>query len=88
MISLNKKSQAFHALNGVLVQLRVSALRKENHEKIAQVLDVLEELPRFLDSSIDQTASFERSLRHLAQLHPEYGIGLELFLREKAPGEW
>ncbi len=88
MIAASKAMQALHAFNGVLIQLRVWALRGEDKERIATVLDIVEELPRFLGSKEDQTTEFERSLRELVERFPEFGIGLERFLRESPPEHW
>ena len=85
---VSKDKQALHAINGVLVQLRVWALRGEDHKRIATVLDILEQLPRFLGSREDRGEEFEESLRELAERFPEFGIGLERFLRGSPPGSW
>ncbi|MCP3994400.1 MAG: hypothetical protein GY722_04945 [bacterium] len=88
MISKSKAAQAFHAFNGVLVQLRFWAYTKEDHKKIATVLDITEQLPRFLSSAEDQTDDFEAALREMAERFPEFGLGLQRFLREEEPGSW
>lgn len=88
MIRKDKSKQCLHALNGILVQLRTCAFQGENSSKIGKVLDIVEELPRFLASSGDKTKAYEESLRNLAEKYPEFGIGLERFLREQAPKEW
>jgi hypothetical protein len=88
MVSDRKTAQALHALNGVLVQLRAWALQGEDNMRIASVLDIVEELPRFIGSDKNQTDEFEESLRELAGRFPEFGIGLERFLRSRAPSSW
>lgn len=88
MISDNKAAQALHALNGVLVQLRAWALKGEDYNKIASALDLVEELPRFLSSTENKTKEFENSLRELAERFPEFGIGLDRFLRRSPPAYW
>jgi len=88
MVRKEKQGQALHAFNGVLVLLRRWAYLKEDSGKIATVLDIVEQLPRFIGTNEDQTEDFEESLISLAKAFPEMGIGLELFRREQAPDAW
>ena len=88
MITEDKIHHALHAINGILIQLRVWALRNEDHTKIATVLDIAEELPRFLSSAEDQTRAFEATLKNLAERFPEFSLGLERYLRKQDPGVW
>ena len=88
MISEEKTEQALHALNGVLVQLRSLALRGEDHQKIATVADIAEQLPRFISSEADQTREYELALRDLVARYPEFGHTLHRFLEERAPNRW
>lgn len=88
MITESKIHHALHAINGILIQLRVCAIRNEDHAKIAAVLDIAEELPRFLSSAEDQTRDFEASLKNLAERFSEFNLGIERFLRKQDPGVW
>lgn len=60
----------------------------EDTAKIATVLDVIEQLPRFLAAEEDHTEDFEQSLLELSRRFPELGIGLERFRRNQAPERW
>jgi len=88
MVREDKLSQALHAFNGVLIQLRHWAYLDEDTQKIAVVLDIVEQLPRFLSTSQDQTKEFEENLVLLAETFPKMGIGLDRFRWEQPPGPW
>ena len=88
MIDPEKRKQALHALNGILVQLRRITLLDADLKKIATILDLVEPIPRLISVKEDQTLALEEILIELSERYPDFGIGLELFRRERAPDPW
>lgn len=88
MIPAEKLGHALYALHGIMIALRREALEGRDLEKMATVLDLVEELPRYLAKQENMWGSYEETLEDLARRYPEFGIGLERFRLETPPPAW
>lgn len=79
MIAPEKVANALHALNAVLVTARLMAYEREDHDKIANVLDVAEYLPMLMLEAADRTAEFRGQLEGLTAEDARFGFALERF---------
>lgn len=82
MIRAEKHTQALRALQQVIIRARFLAYTKEDHWKIADLLDWAEYLPQLVIAPEDLTESYAAVLKGISERHPYcYGIFLE-FSRE------
>lgn len=79
MVCVEKKDQALHALHRVLTGARKMALEAQPTERIAEVLDWAELLPRLLAAPEDKTAEFRDALEAISEKQPELQHALSAF---------
>lgn len=79
MIESSKQKNALFALHDLTVRARFMCYKGLPHQDIAVLLDMAEQLPRFLADEGDRTAEFRRVLVELAQRIPGCGTALQRF---------
>ncbi len=79
MISQEKHRSALWALNWVLVAARLMAYQKEDHEKIADLLDLAEYLPCLMLENADRTEHFRECLSDLSKKYPSMKLAVDRF---------
>ena len=85
MIRPEKYTQALKALQMIIIRARFLAGTKEDHSKIAELLDWAEYLPQLILAAEDCTEKYTSVLKDISEEHPYcQGIFLE-FNRE--PGQ-
>ncbi|MFO0697508.1 MAG: hypothetical protein U0230_28275 [Polyangiales bacterium] len=87
MIRADEHRQALRAINYVLVYARLMAYEQASHQDLAYVLDIAEYLPMLMLEERDCTSRFRDQLEGLAARLPSFGVALERFDHEPAPGE-
>lgn len=70
MIQPDKVNNALQAIHSIFVAARFMAGTEEPHKDIARVLDYAEQLPLFIASPEDETATFRSYLEELAVMYP------------------
>lgn len=86
MIPANKIQGALFSLNAVLVLIRQMAYDERDHKTIATVLDLAEQLPRFIGETADRTQEFRVCLEDLSSRNSEFFLALERF--DNPPARW
>jgi hypothetical protein len=76
---------AFGALNAALVQLRWLAHEGVEGAVLADLLDLLEYLPRLLADTDDRTGEFRKVLVDLVARRTEFQLALDRFDRPSSP---
>ena len=87
MIEPEKVENALYALQGVLIQARKMAYDESQQERLAELLDYAEELPRLIASPKDATEAFRTALSEIAE---DYGCEfiLDRFDTALPPESW
>lgn len=67
MIKEEKFQNALYALQALLVQARSMAHEKVDHQRLAELLDDAEELPRLIAVAEDKTDDFKAALTDLSE---------------------
>lgn len=67
MITPEKCSNAFYALQGILIRARSLALDPEQAITVAELLDYAENLPRLMASQSEETSNFRAILAEVAE---------------------
>lgn len=78
MIAKDKEAAAMKALQAVLIRGRTMAYAKDDHAKIADLLDTAEYLAGMFFEQEDMTKTFRENLVTLAERH-QCGIALTKF---------
>jgi hypothetical protein len=86
MIKPEKLPNALYALQGVLVRARAIAYEGTPVRELADILDTVEMLPRFIASEKDETDTFRQYLEQIAEKH-KCAFVLQRF-DEPAPPQW
>ena len=79
MIAETKKIQALGALNWVLVQLRMLAVRDTPGQELAELLDLAEYLPRLMADPQDRTVEFRDVLLDFVRRREDFRRALDRF---------
>lgn len=79
MIRPEKYENAIRALNALLVGARLMAYERAEHDQLAEVLDVAEELPTLLIQRDDMTDYFRAALQQIVTKYPNLGVAVERF---------
>ncbi len=82
------KQHAVFALHRVLVAARMMAYEKVAHHTLADVLDVVEYLPRLLADERDKTSAYRDQLVLITGQHSLLGGVVACFDREPLPSPW
>jgi hypothetical protein len=80
MIRETDRIRAFQALNDLLVTARTMAYEKVAHERIADFLDALEELPTLILRDEDLTDEYLAALEDIVCRFPVAGVALQRIL--------
>ena len=84
MIRAEKHTRALRALQQVIIRARFLAYTKEDHSKIADLLDWAEYLPQLVIAPEDCTEAYAATLKDISEGHP-YCLGIFLeFSRDPA----
>lgn len=83
MVKVEKKDQALHALHRILTSARTMALEAQPSERIAEVLDWAELLPRLLAAPEDKTSEYRDTLEAITEKQPELQHILSAFDRSE-----
>jgi hypothetical protein len=79
MIRPEKLAASLYALNGLLVSARTMAYKKEDHARVAELLDTAEILPMLIRDKEDKTDFFRSMLVECSQCFPETMFALQRF---------
>jgi len=88
MIRPEKLINALYAMQGVAIQARFIALTKplDEKEKLVKLLDFLDDAPRMIANTTDETDKFRLRLKNLAERY-NYWVDLQRF-DDPVPEKW
>lgn len=78
MIILEKQANALAIIQRLIIHARTMAYAKEDHRKIAALLDDIEYLPGLLNSAGDETETFRKYVAGIAEYYGWEGL-IEMF---------